>query len=216
VLAVLLDDWGYTLAPMAGLAALPPAVSVAVFPGQAHSREVADQAFAQGRQVLVHLPLEPKADLPLIRGTLKSSMSEAELARTAESDFDSVPHAVGLNNHEGSKGTEDARIMHQVMELCLRHKVFFVDSMTTPRSVGMESARQAGVRSASRQVFLDDEDFIDAIELEFRKALYLAGRRGSCLAIGHPRPNTLQVLARLVPEAAAQGVALVPVSDLVR
>jgi polysaccharide deacetylase 2 family uncharacterized protein YibQ len=191
-------------------------VSIAVFPGQAHSRDVAEAAWSAGHEVLVHLPLEPKGDLPLIEGTLRSGMTDQALAGLAEKDFTSVPHAVGANNHEGSRGTEDARVMRQVLAMLKGHGAFFVDSLTTPRSVGARMAREMGVHSATRQVFLDDEDYLDAIELEFRKAVYLAKKNGSCLAIGHPRPNTMKVLEQLVPEAKAAGVELVPVSDLVK
>lgn len=216
VLAILLDDWGYTRGPLSGLMALPAAVSVAVFPGQAHSREVAEAAWAKGHEVIVHLPLEPKGNLPLIEGTLKAGMTDAALAELAEKDFLSVPHALGANNHEGSKGTEDPRVMRQVLSMLKRHGAFFVDSLTTPRSLAGRMAREAGVPSAVRQVFLDDEDYLDTIEQEFRKAVYLAQKNGSCLAIGHPRPNTMKVLLELVGEAKAAGVELIPISELVK
>lgn len=216
VLAILLDDWGYTRGPLSGLMALPPAVSVAVFPGQAHSRDVAEAAFARGHEVIVHLPLEPRANLPLIEGTLKSGMTDPALFELAEKDFLSVPHALGANNHEGSKGTEDARVMRQVLTMLKGHQAFFIDSLTTPRSLAGRMAREMGVPTAVRQVFLDDEDYLDTIEQEFRKAVYLAQKNGSCLAIGHPRPNTMKVLLDLVPEAKAAGVELIPISELVK
>jgi polysaccharide deacetylase 2 family uncharacterized protein YibQ len=214
-LALVVDDWG-DRPQVSAVGRLPQGVSLAILPGRPYSRPIAQAAWSQGHEVLVHLPLEPKAGLPLEEGTLKSGMPEEKLAVMAESEFLSVPHAVGLNNHEGSKATEDPKVMRPVLAMLKKRGAFFLDSLTTPNSVAGRLASEMGVRTVSRQVFLDNQDFIDSIEESMRQAIYLAKTTGSCVAIGHPRANTLAVLKRLAPEAARQGVDLVPVSDLVK
>jgi len=215
-LALLVDDWGYYLTGLDSFLALPKGVSAAVFPGQAKSRAISQRLAASGHEVLLHLPMEPLRPMALVSGTLLSSMSDAEISSLALSHLSAVPEAVGVNNHEGSKGTADPRVMRLVIAACRERGVYFLDSLTTPQSLGMGMAREAGVRPAARQVFLDNEDYEDLIEEALRKAAHMALTKGQCIAIGHPHPATLKVLARLAPELQQQGIELVPVSELVR
>jgi polysaccharide deacetylase 2 family uncharacterized protein YibQ len=215
-LAVLLDDWGYNTRGLAVLDSLPSAVSVAIFPWELKSSALAKHCAAKGREVLVHLPMEPSKPMPLVEGTLQSSMSDEALYAMALKNLSAFPEAAGVNNHEGSKGTADARVMRQVLRVCQEKKLFFLDSLTASNSVAKATAQQMSVRTAARQVFLDNEDYEDLIEESLRKAAHWAKSKGSCIAIGHPHANTLKVLARLSAEIESQGVEMVPVSELVR
>jgi hypothetical protein len=215
-LALLVDDWGYYLTGLDSFLALPQGVSAAVFPGQAKSRVISQRLAAAGHEVLLHLPMEPSRPMALVSGTLLSSMSDEEIRSLTLSHLSAVPEAVGVNNHEGSKGTCDPRVMRLVAAACRERGVYFLDSLTTPQSLGQSIARQAGVRTAARQVFLDNEEYEDSIEEALRKAAHIALTKGQAIAIGHPHPATLRVLARLAPELQQQGIELVPVSELVR
>jgi polysaccharide deacetylase 2 family uncharacterized protein YibQ len=154
--------------------------------------------------------------MTLVPGTLLSSMSDEQIRSLTLSHLAAVPEAVGVNNHEGSKGTADARVMRQVLAACHERGVYFLDSLTSPQSQAMRLAHEAKVRTAVRQVFLDNEVYEDLIEEALRKAAHLALTKGQAIAIGHPHPATLKVLARLAPELQQQGIELVPVSELVR
>jgi polysaccharide deacetylase 2 family uncharacterized protein YibQ len=130
--------------------------------------------------------------------------------------LDTVPHAVGVNNHEGSRGTSDPTLMSELMPLLRARKLFFVDSRTTAATVAETAAHIAGVPATSRNVFLDDDQSLVAIRKQVALAVRDAREKGSALAIGHPHPETLQVLTEMLPKAERQGVALVFASDLVR
>jgi polysaccharide deacetylase 2 family uncharacterized protein YibQ len=94
--------------------------------------------------------------------------------------------------------------------------LFFIDSRTSSASRAFEAARRAGVPAAARNVFLDDDEQPATIRRQLEHAERLAREQGSCLAIGHPHPATLDVLAEMLPEIEARGVRLVPASDIVR
>jgi polysaccharide deacetylase 2 family uncharacterized protein YibQ len=130
--------------------------------------------------------------------------------------LDTVPYASGVNNHEGSLGTSNQRLMDELMPLLRQHQLFFIDSRTTAATVAETTAHAAGVPAASRNVFLDDDQSAAAIRKQFALAIRDAREKGSALAIGHPHPETLQVLAEMLPEAGREGVTLVFASDLVR
>jgi uncharacterized protein len=125
-----------------------------------------------------------------------------------------VPWAEGMNNHEGSKASADRALMDVAAGFLKQKGAFFLDSVTTPHSAIPAAAKAAGVPWARRRVFLDNVDNAAAVEAQLKQAVALALKNGDCIAIGHPKKNTLDVLDRLAPQLAAQGVTLVKVGDL--
>ncbi|MHB2020979.1 MAG: divergent polysaccharide deacetylase family protein, partial [Candidatus Xenobia bacterium] len=128
---------------------------------------------------------------------------------------DSVPGAVGVNNHEGSKATQDHRVMRLVMEIVKAHHLFWLDSETTTASVGPEEARRAGVRCATRNVFLDDQDDDAAIKSQIEVLVRDAKQHGTAIGIGHARERTLRCILDMADTIEAEGVKLVDIQDLV-
>lgn len=162
--------------------------------------------------------MEPRR-YPQIRpgpGVVLLSQNDEEIARTVEADLESVPGAVGVNNHMGSAATADSRVMRAVTRVLARRGLFFVDSRTTGASVAREAARDEGVRSVSRRVFLDDVATEEAVTRQIAELVANARREGFALAIGHPYPSTLAVLERDLPKLGDRGVKLVAVGELVR
>lgn len=215
--AILIDDLGNDRAAVDRISRWPYPVSAAVLPGLPDSGDTARSLERSGKEVLLHLPMEPKG-FPAVRpgpGVVLLSQSDEAIAATLERDLDSVPGAVGVNNHMGSAATADARVMRVVSRVLSTRGLFFVDSRTTDGTVAREAARSARVPSASRRVFLDDVAKEDAIEASLAGLIAHARAEGSAIAIGHPYPSTLAVLDRELPKLAGRGVRLVKVSELV-
>lgn len=169
-------------------------------------------------EVLLHLPMEPRG-FPAVRpgpGVLLRAQSDEEIERTLESDLDSVPGAVGVNNHMGSAATADPRVMRAIMHVLARRGLFFVDSRTTDATVGEAEARAAGVLAVSRRVFLDDVASEQAVEKALGQLTARSRSEGFAVGIGHPHATTLAVLERELPRLEKAGVRLVKVGELVR
>jgi hypothetical protein len=193
-------------------------VAGAVLPDLPGSAGAADALLASGKEVLLHLPMEPYG-YPAVRpgpGLVLRSQSEGQIVETLEQDLASVPGATGVNNHMGSAATADPRVMRAVAAVLARRGLFFVDSRTTLSTVARDAAQAAGVPSVSRRVFLDDVATTDAVGRSFEELLRRARDEGEALAIGHPHPATLEVLERELPRLKEKGVRLVRVRDLVR
>jgi polysaccharide deacetylase 2 family uncharacterized protein YibQ len=153
---------------------------------------------------------------PLDQGAVTLDMSEREFLTTVQTNLALLPHAVGINNHMGSLLTRHPGHMFWLMrEILRRQPMFFVDSRTTVATVARQVAVENGVRSADRNVFLDNELDEGEIAFQFRRLLQLARKQGSALAIGHPHPQTLALLEREIPGLGQRGVQLVSVSDLI-
>jgi polysaccharide deacetylase 2 family uncharacterized protein YibQ len=215
-LAIVIDDLGNDRSQADALFRLSYPLTLSVLPHLPDSTEIAEEAHRRGYQVLLHLPMASNAgdkDEPV---ELHPGMDAGMVGKTFAAMLDTVPYAAGVNNHEGSLGTSDRALMNELMPLLHEHKLFFIDSRTTAATVAETAAHSAGVPATSRNVFLDDEQTAGAIRKQFALAIRDAREKGSALAIGHPHPETLQVLADMLPEAEREGVTLVFASSLVR
>ena len=216
--AVVIDDLGNDRAAAARIASWPFSVAGAVLPALPGSAATAREFIESGKEVLLHLPMEP-VGFPRVRpgpGVVLRSQSEDEIAATLESDLSTVPGATGINNHMGSAATADPRVMRAVATVLARRGLFLLDSRTTTSTVARDAAAAAHVPAASRRVFLDDVATEEAVERSFAELLRRAREEGESLAIGHPHPATLAVLERELPRLSERGVKLVRVRDLVR
>ena len=217
-IAIIIDDLGNDRAAVELLSRWREPVAGAVLPMLAGSGAAAETLSRSGKEVLLHLPMEPLG-FPGVRpgpGLVLVRQTDAEIRSTLAEDLDSVPHAAGVNNHMGSLATADRRVMQVVAEELARRGLFFVDSRTTDHTVAAEAAFRARVPSASRRVFLDDVQTVEAVERSLDDLVAKARAEGSAIAIGHPHPVTLAVLERELPRLAGRGVRLVRVSELVR
>ena len=213
----MIDDLGNDRPAVLRIASWPYAVAGAVLPELPGSAAAARALSESGKEVLLHLPMEPEG-YPAVRpgpGVVLRSQSEEEIVRTLEQDLATVPGATGINNHMGSAATSDPRVMRVVAAVLARRRLFFVDSRTTGSTVARDAAEAARVPSASRRVFLDDTATAESVERSFEQLVLRAREEGSAIAIGHPHPATLAVLERELPRLEEKGVRLVRIRDLV-
>lgn len=160
--------------------------------------EMATKAHNSGHEVLIHLPMAPLSKQPLEKNTLRPEMSSDEIERIIRSAVNNVPYAVGINNHMGSKMTSNLFGMQKVMQALERYNLYFLDSVTIGNTEAMRAAQGTGVKVIKRKVFLDDSQNEADIRVQFNRAIDLARRNGSTIAIGHPHPSTVRVLQQLV------------------
>ncbi len=215
--AIVIDDMGYDMRRFRSLLEVDAQITVAVLPHLRFSREVALEAYSNGWEVLLHLPMEP---LDLTgnnpgKGALLTAMGEGEVRSQMEEDIKGVPHASGVNNHMGSRFTEDPALMRTVLDVVRDHKMFFLDSLTTSGSVAGRLAREMGVKGVDRSVFLDNTRDEEYIKARLEELVSIARERGTAVAIGHPYPETIDVLKSMVGAMQQDGIDVVRVSDLV-
>ena len=218
--ALIIDDLGYIQPELVTrLCSLPVAFSVAVLPYQEYSRESADISHRLGKEVMLHLPMEPIGYPGPGRDpgphAILFNLKEAEVRQRVRQALDEVPHRVGVNNHMGSRITPDRERMGWVLQEIKARKYFFVDSRTEKDTVAYDVAQKLGVPTAERRVFLDDDKTFPEMEKQWQRALALAAKDGSVIIIGHIYPETVEALEKLVPRAKGQ-VRFVAAGQLVR
>jgi uncharacterized protein len=215
-LAIILDDLGYDRGAADAILQIPYPLTVSVLPLLPHSSEIAEDAFRRGYEVMLHIPVESDGGEKAENIQLQPGMQTQEVAIILENMLETVPHAMGVNNHQGSLGTSDAGLMDEMMPALHDRDLYFVDSRTSARSVALDAARRAHVPNGSRDVFLDDAQDLASIEHQLDLAAHEARLHGCAIAIGHPHPETIEALTQALPQIQRDGVELVYASQAVR
>lgn len=213
-LAFVLDDMGNTHQYIPELQALGSQVTYAILPLLSHSREFDRLSQETGAEVILHLPLESvKGTIPG-PGLITSSMPDDFVLEELRRNLNSVPHHIGVNNHMGSKGTADPRLMSLILGELKRRNLFFLDSRTTSQSLAPKMARELGLPILGRDEFLDNVDSPDAIRAEIQQMANKARRKGYAIGIGHYRLNTLRVFQEEIARLKREGFEIVTLSQL--
>ncbi len=219
--AIIIDDLGYSLRAARPIFAIKYPLTLSILPGLRYSLSLAKKFSRPPFEATLHLPLEPEEqEEPLERGTIMVTMSEAQVRDLMEKHLKGLlPYIKGVNGHMGSKATADEGLMRIVLEEVKKRGLYFVDSHTTDKSVVTKVAGSLGVRTASRQVFLDsgpERNDADYIRGQMRELADLARKEGKAIGIGHPRPLTLRILQQMMPELAGEGIQFVTASKVVQ
>lgn len=218
-IAIIIDDFGYqTPELIAGFCQLPHPITLSVFPYEEHTEWTARQALAQGKGVMVHLPMEPidyPARNPGSRAIFADYAPERIRTLTREALL-AVPGARGINNHMGSRVTENAAAIGAVLQEVKHQKLFFIDSMTSPRSVAFDVAQAAGIPSARNGIFLDRDEAVEAIVKRLHALAERARHEGTVIGIGHAKPGMLEALRRVLPELKKEGFEFITAEAAVR
>jgi polysaccharide deacetylase 2 family uncharacterized protein YibQ len=214
-MAVIIDDAGYDLAELEPFLELRIPLAVAVLPNLPNSREAARRVRQAGKELLLHLPMEPEGGENPGPGALLTGQDEAETRRLLAAALETVPGASGLNNHMGSKATADEELMTTVLRALGEKGMFFVDSRTTPDTVGARVAARLGVPYLERDVFIDAAHSDGEIAEAFASGIALAARQGTAVLIGHVQNGGVLAILRASDRALREaGVKLSTLSDV--
>lgn len=215
-LAVIVDDCGYDMSSVRTLLNTGLPLNFAVLPYKPYSNDVLEMIKSDGRVAMLHLPMEPMDRSAMSEGssTICTDMSKDKILELTRKAINSLPGVSGVNNHQGSKATADSATMTTVLQELRNQDLFFVDSRTSSKSVARDKAVAMGVPTARNDIFLDNSSDVQAIRKQIYKAMDIAEKNGSAIAICHARPNTAKVWSMYSEEIKNTGIELVPITDL--
>lgn len=193
--ALVIDDMGYHQKIGDALLDLPLDLSFAFLPFAPHTESQLKHAQSRGRDILLHLPMEATdSKWNPGRGALLLAMQQQTIQRTIQQDLAAVPGAIGVNNHMGSRFTENEPAMRTVLAMLKQRHLFFLDSQTSPKSVGVRIAKELGIPALHRNVFLDNQQDKEIIKKQLDALIFLAKKQGFAIGIAHPHQATLDAL----------------------
>ena len=217
VIGLIIDDFGYRNDHVSnGFLQLPGKLTYAIIPGHDYSQLFSKKAYDAGYEIIVHLPME---NIGKTYGeeeyVLMSYFQDDEIKNRINKAFDLLPESIGLNNHQGSRGTADSRVMTLVAGVIKDKKKFFIDSRTTNNSLAETTMRKYGVPTNKRDIFLDNELDEEKIKIQLLELADVSEEKGIAIGIGHVKPQTLNVLAKEIPVLQEKGFRFEFVSNLV-
>jgi len=203
---LIIDDLGYDKKSIDRILRIKQPINLAVLPHLPHSLYAARAAYRGGKDVILHLPMEPKYSSGYTaddagEGVLLLGFSIDQMREELRRNIVAVPNIVGVNNHMGSKFMENEEPVKTVMQELKARDLYFVDSLTTPNSRGYRIARQLGVKTLKRDVFIDQRERGKEYTMEQLDHLVrIAEKNGIAVGIGHPYPQTIDALAEYMPK----------------
>lgn len=216
LVAIVIDDVGLDRPRSKRAWELPGPLIMSFLPYSKDLREQIKAARAHGKEIMLHLPMEPAGRADPGPGALLVSMSDNDIGRRTAAALDAMEGYVGVNNHMGSRFTTFKPGMQTALQQIRARGLLFLDSRTTAQTVGEQIALEVGVPTLPRNVFLDDEETLASVKRKLVETEEVARRQGYVVAIGHPHEATLQALAEWLPTLQAKGFALAPISAVLR
>lgn len=215
--AIIIDDVGYLREPAEELLKVPAPLTWSVLPFTPYSDILIEAGRARGFEIMLHLPLEPfDQKINPGPGVIRIGWPEEQVRKQLDDDLRTIAGVAGINNHMGSAGTADGTLMAMLMRYIKEKGLFFIDSETSNQSVAERYARQYGVPTARRNVFIDNHSSVESKKAQLRELMKIALKNGSAVGIGHTREGTGTAVLEMLPEFVKAGIQIVPASELVR
>ena len=218
VIVLVIDDFGYRNDNISdGFLNLSIPITCAIIPGHSASKKFAEKAVSYGKEVIIHMPMEsenysPGEDEYKLLTSMTSELLENKLIQA----FESLPEAIGMNNHQGSKATSDSKTMTVLASVLKDRGKYFIDSRTSSLTIGEKTMISFGVPTARRNIFLDNNNDLDKIEEQMNKLANSAKKNGVAVGLGHARKNTLSVIEKVVPDLLDKGFVFKFASQVVK
>lgn len=213
-LAIVIDDAGRDLDSQHIYEQMGIPLTLAVMPDQVHTRDAVLSWRAHGLPVILHQPMESVSGIGMEPKVILTSMSDAAIRQMLRDSLSQLPEAIGINNHQGSKATIDARTMDIVMNELHHRGLFFFDSHTNSTTVADKAAKTYGVPYVRNDLFVDNSASVSDICAMIQEGADRAKKKGTYIIIGHCRPHTAEAFRQMVPKLKAQGIEFVYLSSL--
>lgn len=210
--AIVIDDLGHNKESALRILDIKAPLTLSVLPRRTYSEWIAAEGWRRGHDVIGHIPMEAGTSNKLGEGGLYTWMTDQEIMMTLEDDLLSLPYIKGASNHMGSVFTEDERVMDAVLIVLKKKGLFFLDSLTTPRSVASKRGSEIGLIVLKRDIFLDNGSEYSELETQWRKLIERAQKNGFAVGLAHPRTGTIEFLEKKLPST---DVEVVPLSQVI-
>ena len=217
---IIIDDMGNQYKPCLPLIKSKYPITFSVLPNCPFSRRISQEAHESGHEIILHAPMEAWDNESNLRASnpdnmfLTTGMENQELINKLESMISEVPNIIGISNHMGSKFTENSSKMKVLLRLLKDKNLCFVDSRTSNNSKGLFLAKEFGVPSVGRGLFLDNDQSYDQTVKQLIKLMEIGKAGGTAVGIGHPYPSTIKALTDLLPHFETNKIEIVPLSEI--
>ena len=216
-ICLVIDDFGHAISsPAIDFLKLDENITIAIIPGTPYAEKIGQAAYSRNIETIIHMPMEAQDSNERSWYTISEKLNSKEVDDRIVMAHELIPWAKGMNNHQGSKATENLELMKSVARSLKKLNLFFLDSFTNPESRAFITMRRYGVKTELRQVFLDHKESYSEILNQLDSLVLLSHSMDVAIGIGHAKPLTLQVLKDEIPKLRKKGYSFVKLSEVVR
>ncbi|HOK56899.1 MAG TPA: divergent polysaccharide deacetylase family protein [bacterium] len=214
--AIIIDDVGWNLSIIEEVKKINQPLTLSLLPKAPYSKKILDELKDKNYELLLHLPLEPSPPSQCLdKGLIKTDMTDEEIKKIFEDNVNEfLPYIKGINNHMGSLYTVNEEKMKILLENMKEKNLFFVDSLTNSKSCGFKIAKELGIKTGKRDIFLDISPDPEEVNKKIDELIEIAKEKGNAIAIGHAKTSTINVLKNRITDFEENGIKIVPVSSL--
>jgi len=214
-IALIIDDIGYSRSRARQFLKLGIPMTFAILPRLAYSYDLSYEIRDKGHEIMLHQPMEPyDSKIDPGPGALYVGDGPERIVRIIEENISYVPYSIGVNNHMGSRFTASQNEINRALRVIKERDLFFIDSLTTNRSMAYKTARRLHMATACRNIFLDNRPYKSCILSQLNRLKAHARKYGRAIGIGHPYPETVDILGRFLRNIKDSGYSFVHVSRL--
>jgi len=216
---LVIDDAGLTLQQAHQFLDIPIPMTIAIMPHRRVCRKVAFLVQQDPKkEAILHQPMEAKRKSANPgRGAIYDQMGNKEVDLILEDNLLTVPGVIGINNHMGSRITENGRIMKEILTFCQSRNLFFLDSKTSYNSIVPRIANDLQIHLEQRDVFLDIVHKRSVIQKRWEEAQRKANNKGYVVVIGHAwSKETANVIRDSYQKLQKEGYSFHRLSELYR
>jgi polysaccharide deacetylase 2 family uncharacterized protein YibQ len=198
---------------------LPASFAVALVPGGHESAAVFAGARERGREVVLHVPLEP-INYPRVNpgpGTLLVTMKPEKIAATLRRYLAQAGPVSAVANHMGSLATQDMTVMGAIYHELRRDHLPFLHVNPVAGAVCKSLASQVGVLYGEPDAVVEVETRgtdTKALDKRWKELLKSAKAQGQLMVFMRATPLTKRWLPRALDAKRLDGVSIVPVSSI--
>ena len=217
-ICLVIDDFGFAQkTDVQNFFQINKNITMAIIPGTPYAKTIGMYADSIGVETIIHMPMESHLEENIKYAvSLNEKLNAVLVEEKIQFAFNEVPTALGMNNHQGSKATENLQLMKDVARTLKKMDKFFLDSFTNPESRGYITMRRYGVPTQLRQVFLDHVEEPGQIKFNLDSLATLSHHMDIAVGIGHVKPITLEVLRKEIPRLESEGYRFIRLSQAVR
>ena len=195
----------------------PVLFSIALRPDKPEAVRIGKEVRQENHEVLLHLPMEPKG-YPRVdpgKDAILLDLSRIEIEERITRCLSAIGPVQGVVSRLGSAALNDPDVMRAVLDELKRRDLPFIDSHPSGPSMVEEIGEETGARTLTVGASLDDDKGTAAsVRARIKEITAAAVQRGSLIVMVRPSALVLDVLESELPRIKAQGVELVPISQV--
>lgn len=218
-IAILVEDFEFQANKTTiDLLSFPEPLTISLLPFIEKNTWTAQAAHEYKKEIVIHLPFEPKRAKKKIQGSsiIMIHYPEKEIRKIIHNAVKTIPNFRGFANLYGSIAVEDSRVMKIVLNEIKKYQGYFINTYGGRTSVVPEVAEKANIDYKEISTVIKEKSTAAEIEEQLKKYIDIARKKGSIIVTAKASKPLIEALNSILPYTKQYGIKFVYISDIVK